>query len=208
MNSFNKILQSRYLVWLVLFIPAIEYIHELFYPSRHYPEMMENSGELSIQILVFTLCITPLTLILRYAEWGKTVSRWLLKNRRYFGVAGFGYAFVHTVLYIRQTFDFELIWLEALDWPLGTGWISVVILLALALTSNQFSVHKMGKAWKWTQRLSYIAIIAGFAHWLLLDFFIDNALVWIVPLVIAKLVHFGFRLYSKYKNRTSKAQTV
>lgn len=201
MRSLPEFFKSRYLVWLVLFLPALEYIHELFYPTRHYPEMMQNSGELSIQILVFTLCITPITLVLRNVEWGKTVSWWLLKNRRYFGLAAFGYALVHTVLYIRQTFDVQLIWLEAFDWPLGTGWISFLILLLLAVTSNHFSIHKMGKAWKWTQRFSYIAAIAGFAHWLLLDFFIDNAMVWIVPLIMAKLVHLGFRLYSRGKTR-------
>ena len=207
MMEFAKtIIKSRYLIWLVLSIPALEYVHELMYPSRYYPEMMQESGELSIQILVFTLCITPLTLVLRYAEWGKSIARLLLKTRRYFGVAGFAYAAIHTILYIRQTFDLELIWLEALDWPLGTGWICVLILLPLALTSNARSVRAMGKSWKWMQRLSYIAIIAGFAHWLLLDFFIDNAMVWIVPLVIAKLVHLGFRLYSRLKTHVPKAQ--
>ncbi len=205
MNLVNKLLSSKYIVWILLSIPALEYIHELFYPTRHYPEMMQYSGELSIQFLVFTLCITPLTLILRYADWGKTVSRWLLKNRRYFGVAGFGYAVIHTVLYVRQTFDLELIWLEAWEWPLGTGWICLLILLPLAMTSNQWSINKMGRAWKRMQRLSYIAIIAGFAHWLLLDFFIDNAMIWIIPLVIAKLVHLGFRVYSKGKIRVPQS---
>lgn len=207
MKLLSAIVNSRYFLWLLLAFPAWQYIYELFFPGRYYPEMMENSGVLSIQILVFTLCITPLTLILKHAEWGKPIARWLLKTRRYFGVAGFGYAFVHTVLYVRQTFDFELILLEAFDWPLGTGWISVLILLPLAFTSNNWSVQKMGRSWKWLQRLSYIAIIAGFVHWLLLDFFIDNAMVWIVPLVIAKLVHLGFRLYSRVKTRTPKAIT-
>lgn len=206
MSQIKAILASKYLIWLLLALPAVEYVHELFYPDRYYPEMMENSGILSIQILVFTLFITPLTLILRYAEFGKLIAHWLLKNRRYFGVAGFGYAMVHTVLYVRQTFDIDLIILEALDWPLGTGWISFLILCPLALTSNKWFINKMGRAWKWMQRLSYIAIIAAFAHWLLLDFFYDNALVWIIPLVIAKLVHLGFRLYSRSKNRTPKAQ--
>lgn len=205
MNVISSALNSKYLLWFLLSIPALEYIHELFVPSRHYPEMMQYSGELSVQLLVFTLCITPLTLVLKYTEWGKRVARWLLKNRRYFGVAGFGYALIHTILYIRQTFDLELIVLEALDWPLGTGWISMLILLPLAFISNQWSINKMGRAWKWTQRLSYIAIIAAFVHWLLLDFFIDNAMIWIVPLVIAKLVHIGFRLYSKFKIRTPQS---
>ncbi len=207
MVHLKSLIQSRYVIWFLLALPAWKYVHELFYPSRHYPELMQLSGELSVQILVFTLCITPLTLILRYSDWGKYISLWLLKNRRYFGVAGFTYAVIHTVLYVRQTFDLELIWLEALDWPLGTGWICVLILLPIALTSNRKSVQKMGSSWKWLQRMSYFAIIAGFAHWLLLDFFIDNAMMWIVPLVIAKLVHLGFRLYSRFKQRIPKAQT-
>ncbi len=206
MELAKSIIKSRYLIWFLLSIPAWQYVHELFYPSRYYPEMMENSGVLSVQILVFTLCIMPLTLVLKYFEWGKLIARWLLRTRRYFGVAGLGYALVHTILYVRQTFDFELIMLEAFDWPLGTGWISLLILLPLALTSNNWSIHKMGKAWRWMQRLSYIAIVASFAHWLLLDFFFDNAMMWIVPLVIAKLVHLSFRLYSKVKTRRPKAQ--
>ena len=199
-------MKLHYPLWFLLSIPAWQYVHELFYPSRYYPEMMENSGVLSLQILVFTLCITPLTMVLKYIEITKPLGRWLLKNRRYFGVAGFGYALVHTILYIRQTFDFELIILEALDWPLGTGWISMFILLLLALTSNNASVRKLGTLWKWLQRLSYIAIIAGFAHWLLLDFFIENAMNWIVLLVMAKLVHLGFRLYSRVKTSRPKAK--
>ena len=199
MSPIKTLLNSSYLLWFVLSIPAWEYVHELFYPSRHYPEMMEDSGELSIQILVFTLCVTPLTLVLKNFTAGKGIARWLLKSRRYFGIAGFGYALIHTILYIRQTFDLELIWLEALDWPLGTGWISMLILLPLALTSNKWSIQKMGTTWKWMQRLSYVAIIAGFAHWLLLDFFIDNPMVWIVPLICAKLVHLGYRVWQRQK---------
>jgi len=161
MQVLNKVLNSRYLIWLLLSLPAFEYIYELLYPSRHYPEIMENSGELSMQILVFTLCITPAALVLKNFTFSKSTARWLLKSRRYFGIAGFGYAGIHTVLYVRQTFDIELIWLEAWDWPLGTGWIS---------------------------------------FWLLLDFFIDNALVLIVPLVCAKLFHLSYRVWQRQKD--------
>lgn len=204
MNFAKGILASRYPVWLLLALPSFEYLHELFYPSRHYPEIMETSGVLSVQLLVFTLCITPLTLVLRYVELGRVIARWLLRNRRYFGVAGFAYAAIHTVLYVRQTFDFELIVLEALDWPLGTGWIALIILLPIALTSNKQSVKAMGRGWKVLQRTSYIAIIAAFAHWLLLDFFIDNASVWIILLLIAKVLHLAFRFtqYIRNRNRT------
>jgi len=205
MELAGNIIRSRFTLWFLLAIPAWQYIHELVWPGRHYPEIMQYSGELSVQLLVFTLCITPITLILRYSALGKAVARWLLRHRRYFGIAGFGYAVIHTVLYIRQTFDPDLILIEALDWPLGTGWLSLIILAPIALTSNAWSIQKMGRTWKFMQRLSYVAIIAAFAHWLLLDFFIDNAMILIIPLICLKLIHLGFRLHGRFGNTTSKA---
>lgn len=203
-TSISSILKNKYLLWALLALPSWQYLSEFISPDRYYPEMMKNSGILSIQLLVFSLCITPISFILKKINVLKPLALWLIRSRRYFGLAGFGYAAIHTALYVRQIFDIELIWLEAFIWSLGTGWISLFILLILALTSNNWSVKTLGKYWKHLQRLSYLAIIAGFAHWILLDFFIDNALVWIIPLVIAKLVHIGFRVYGSGRNEKSQ----
>lgn len=185
---------GKYLLWFILAFPSWQYLGEFFWPDRYYPEMMEKSGVLSMQLLVVTLAVSPAALLLKRFALSKQLALWLVRSRRYLGLAGFFYAVIHTALYIRQTYDFELIWLEAFTWAFGTGWLALLMLVPVAITSNGLSVRRLGKWWKRLQKLSYLVMILGFAHWLLLDFFIDNALVWIVMLLVAKTVQIMFRL--------------
>ncbi len=200
-----KLIHSRYLIWVLLAVPAIPFIDEFISPSRYYPEMMQRSGVLSVQLLVFSLSITPITLVLKPYNWGRVISRWLLAKRKYFGLAAAAYAAIHTIFYLRFiAWDIELAWLEALDWPFGTGWIAMILFILLAVFSNSWGVKTLGKAWKPIQRFSYIIAIASLSHWLLLDFFIDDALYWIVPLTVAKLIHIAFRVYPLFAKATDK----
>jgi len=194
---FYKVIGSRYFLWLLLAIPSPQLIYDLLFPGfYYYPEMMQKSGIISIQLLVFTLSITPITLILKPFDLGKVISRWLLAKRKYFGLAAAVYALIHTILYMRYIlWDVELAWLEALDLPFATGWIAMILFILVSIFSNQWGVRTLAKHWKNLQRLSYIIAVAALVHWLLLDFFIHDAMEWIIPLAIAKLVHVGFRIY-------------
>jgi sulfoxide reductase heme-binding subunit YedZ len=51
-----------------------------------------------------------------------------------------------------------------------TGWIALVIFLALAITSNKASTRKLGRRWKSLHRLVYLAAVLTFVHWLLVAF--------------------------------------
>ena len=185
-----SILNSRYLVWLILALPAIPFIDELINPSRYYPEMMQRSGILSIQLLVFTLSITPATLLMKPFHLGRIISRWLLAKRKYIGLASAGYAMIHTILYLRYvSWDWHLALLEARDWSFLTGWIAMVLFVIVAGISNRPGIKRLGIFWKPVQRLSYPIVLFGFLHWIELDFFIQDAMVWIVPLIVAKFVH-------------------
>ena len=46
--------------------------------------------------MIIAMLASPLVLLLR----GWRGPQWLKKNRRYFGVAAFGYAAMHTILYL------------------------------------------------------------------------------------------------------------
>ena len=189
-----RLLVSKYVLWIMLAIPAWPYLSELLMPDRYYPEMMQRSGLLSIQLLALTLSVSPISLLLRFWSPLKPVALWLLRNRRYFGLASAAYALIHTLLYLRQiAFDWELAWLEGLEWPFATGWISLFLLAAISVISNDYFVRKLASHWKNLQRFSYIAVIAGFIHWLMLDFFIRDAMQWIIPLAILKCVQITFR---------------
>ncbi len=223
MSLVKVIINSRYLLWLLLALPAYEYLLHFFSPggfdpvflrdmgldqlanilqtTGYYPEMIKDTGLWGVQLLIFTLCITPLSLLIRYWNWGKVVGLWLIVRRKYFGLAGAGYGLIHTLLYMSYTWDLKLIWLEALQWSFGTGWIAIFLLAGISATSNQFSVARMGKWWKQVQRLSYIAIILVLLHWALLDFFLEDVLWWAIPLALVKLVHVGLRFWQKKQRK-------
>lgn len=195
----SRIINSRYLLWILLAIPAVPFLDDFINPSRYYPEMMQSSGILSIQFLVATLCITPITLVLKPIKWGRAVARWLLPRRKYFGLAAAAYALIHTVLYLRYiSWDWHLAVLEGLEWPFATGWIAMFLFLLVAAVSNQTGIKRLGPYWKPVQRLSYAIAVFALLHWLLLDVFIDDPLVWIIPLAAAKLLHIVLRVNQKF----------
>ena len=88
-------------------------------------------------------------------------------HRRALGVATFGYAAFHAAIYIKSKWGAGLILKEAQGADLLTGWIALFIFLIMALTSNNFSVKKMGRRWQGLHRLVYLATALVFVHWLL-----------------------------------------
>lgn len=180
-------------LWLVLAWPSFPLVWDLFEDNRYYAEIMHLTGVLSTQLLVLTLAITPFTLFAKRWPIGRVVSLWLLKRRRYLGVAAFGYGFLHLIFYIRETNSLNVIYLEFFDLAFSFGWLGFLFLLPPFLTSNRLSIRQFRDKWKTLQRLSYIAVIAVFIHWLYFDFFWDEALSWLAVLVAVKVFHVAYR---------------
>ncbi len=59
-------------------------------------QLLHPSGEFAARFLIIAMLASPLVLLLR----GWRGPLWLKKNRRYFGVAAFGYSVLHTVFYL------------------------------------------------------------------------------------------------------------
>jgi len=228
MNFVKQLINSKYLLWFLLALPAYEYtlhfispggydpvflkeiglvaLANLLQTNGYIPEMIKSSGLWGVQLLIFTLCITPASLILRNWNWGKVAGLWLVTRRKYFGLAGAGYGLLHTLLYASYTWDIKLIWLEALQWSFGTGWIAMIILFVISCTSNQFSIARMGTWWKFVQRFSYPAIVLVLLHWALLDFFLEDALWWVVLLALIKLIHIILRYWRRPRTVIGSAE--
>lgn len=113
-------------------------------------------GEWGLQLLLVTLCMTPLRDILK--------QPWPIQIRRLLGLFAFFYVIVHfiTYLWLDQFFDWPEIWKDILKRPFITfGMLSVLGLLPLALTSNRFSQRRLGGRWRKLHQLIYpIAILA------------------------------------------------
>lgn len=129
-------------------------------------------GEVALQLLVLGLAVTPL-------------RRWpglnLLKFRRAIGVTAFGFVLAHFLVFaVLDVQSLERVWTEIVKRPFVTvGMASFVLMIPLALTSNNLSLRKMGAAtWRKLHKLTYVAAILGAVHflWLVKGFQIEPIL--------------------------------
>lgn len=153
-----------YRLWFVLALPAFLMLSQLIGTGGRLPEdseILHISGELSAWALVVALLASPLALLLR----GWRGPGWMVKNRRYFGVAAFGYAALHTFLYLLDRGTIDAVVAEWPELAIWTGWIAFLIFLPLAATSMDYAVRKLGRRWKTLQRTTYVAAALTALHW-------------------------------------------
>ena len=118
-------------------------------------------GELALQLIVAVLAITPLR---RYAGLS------LLRFRRALGVVSFAYVVLHFLCWL--VLDMGLLIQQAagdvLKRPYITlGAVALLLMVPLALTSNDWSVRRLGAArWSRLHRLTYPAAILAALHYL------------------------------------------
>lgn len=191
----KNIFNSPYTLWIILALPAPALLADFSAKNRYYAEIMYESGLLSVQLMVLALALTPLMKLIGHWSLPRKILHWLIKRRRAIGVASFGYAALHTVFYIREIGSIELIWLELSEISLAVGWLAFIILIALAITSNNFSVKHLGTRWKILQRTAYAAAAFTALHWLLIEQFQKELLLWFVPIAVIQALRITKKAY-------------
>ena len=118
------------------------------------------SGDWTLRFLLITLCVTPLRRL--------TGLNWLLRLRRMLGLFAYAYGCAHfmTYLWLDQFFDWMAIAHDILKRPFITvGFAALVLMTPLALTSNAFSIRKLGgRRWQALHRSVYGIAILGVVH--------------------------------------------
>jgi len=183
-------LSSRYLLWLLLAIPLIIQVGGYLTGRLFYGEVVHATGVWSVRLMIAALAATPVMLMFP----GHAASRWLMKNRRYFGVASFVYAFAHTLVYMQRSGVAADIFEEAMTAGYGTGWLALLIFAVLAATSNDASVRFLRARWRRLHRLVYAAAVLSFAHWLLVAFNPGPALAYLALLAIVEAIRLWRRM--------------
>ncbi|SIT82182.1 sulfoxide reductase heme-binding subunit YedZ [Yoonia rosea] len=171
---------SPYLTWAVLASLGVMMTFTALTSDdpRIFHQLVHPSGETSARLLIVLMMATPLAMLLK----GWRGPQWLKRNRRYLGVASFGYALLHTIFYLLDKASLTTVVDELPRLYIWTGWIAFIIFVPLALTSMDYFVRKMGTWWKWLQRWTYAAAVLTLVHWAALNDW-DGA--------AAALVHFG-----------------
>jgi sulfoxide reductase heme-binding subunit YedZ len=111
------------------------------------------------------------------------------------GVASFGYALLHTLFYMLDAGSLSEMVSQLTQLDIWTGWLALLIMAPLALTSNDAAVRKLGRRWKTLQRWAYAAAILGLLHALSLNNWEDpwEPLIVTAPLLVLQ----GLRIKRK-----------
>lgn len=183
--------QTRKLaLWAVLAIPAAIWLAQaLGMDPYDWEELLHPTGELSARLLIVALALTPLVQLFPSAQ----PLRWLIRHRRAFGVAAFGYAALHTGLYLGAMGNLDDILAEALAIGIWPGWVAFALMLPLALTSNDAAMRALGAGWKRLQRLAYPAAILTLVHWIFIHNNRWTALAHFAPLAALELLRLSRR---------------
>lgn len=119
----------------------------------------QRMGGAGVILLLLSLAGTPLHTLTGYAP--------VLKLRRPLGLYAFFYVAAHFIFYsvVDYGLNIPLLVQEALEKPyLPLGILAGLILLALAVTSINKIMRRMGKRWKQLHRLVYLAGVLVFLH--------------------------------------------
>ncbi|MFY0659928.1 MAG: protein-methionine-sulfoxide reductase heme-binding subunit MsrQ [Shimia sp.] len=122
---------------------------------------MEHAlGKVGLQVLIAVLLITPLRRFtkLNFLSW-----------RRALGVIAFFYILLHFMVWM--VLDVQIlsqVKADLIKRPyIIVGMISLMILLPLALTSNNLSIRKLGPRWRKLHKLTYLAVALGGVHYIM-----------------------------------------
>lgn len=123
--------------------------------------LVDNLGLGALILLLITLCMTPLR---RVSGWGG----WLAV-RRQLGLWCFFYALLHLCgyLFFILGLRFERLPAEVSERPyIIVGLLAFIGLLLMAITSNRYSIRKLGRRWSPLHRLIYPVLALALLHML------------------------------------------
>ncbi|MEM9435385.1 MAG: protein-methionine-sulfoxide reductase heme-binding subunit MsrQ [Pseudomonadota bacterium] len=121
-------------------------------------------GLWSLQVFIASLAVTPMR---RYLGCN------IIKFRRPLGLICFFYVALHLAVWIFL--DLQLlwgeIWADIIKRPYITiGMVAFVLMIPLAITSNDKSIKKIGAAsWQALHRLAYVAVLLGAIHFVMVQ---------------------------------------
>ena len=152
-------------VWLVLLAPAVW----TFWlgltgglGAEPIKALERELGEVALQLLVLGLCITPLRRFLGLN---------LIRFRRAIGLLAFTYVGLHLLVWL--VLDVQIpaqIWADIVKRPYVTvGFTAFLLMIPLAVTSNDRSLRRLGPRWRQLHKLTYAVAVLGAVHFIWLS---------------------------------------
>lgn len=127
-------------------------------PGNPVKEFEHLLGIWALRFLIATLAVTPLRDLFGI-NW--------IRYRRALGLLAFWYVLMHFLTYmvLDQYLNFGAIIADIIKRPFITiGMGALVMLIPLALTSNSWSIRRLGSRWNTLHKLVYVIAAAGALH--------------------------------------------
>jgi methionine sulfoxide reductase heme-binding subunit len=158
-----------------------------------------STGIWSLVFLCLTLTVSPL----------RKLSGWstLLRFRRMLGLFCFFYVLLHMMTWVWFDHWFELAALVKDVWKrpfITVGFLAMLLLWPLALSSNQWAMRRLGRRWSLLHRSIYLIVILGLLHFWWMRAGKNNFLEpFVYSCIVATLL--GFRVVNYFGKTASKA---
>lgn len=155
---------SIWLLYVAGFVPAAWYFYLgatgqlVGNPVKIFEHFL---GEWALKFLILTLAVSPLRDIAGI-NW--------VRYRRALGLLAFYYVAMHFLAYmvLDKRLALGVIFDDIIRrWFITIGMAALVLLVPLALTSNAWSIRRLGSRWTWLHRLIYPIAAAGALHYCL-----------------------------------------
>lgn len=121
-----------------------------------------GTGETAIRLLILSLACTPLHIIFGWRQ--------VVPLRKWLGLYAFMYALLHFLVFIGLDYRFNLELILADDIVqkpyIIVGFLALLMLLPLALTSNTWAMRTLKKNWKRLHQTVYLAGILALLHFM------------------------------------------
>jgi len=160
----------------------------------------DTTGDWAIRFLITTLAITP---IRRVTGWNP-----IIQLRRMLGLFAFFYGTLHFLTWsvLDWFFDFRQMGSDILMRPFITiGMATYLILIALAVTSTQKSIRRLGRRWTYLHRLIYLAAGTALFHFWMARKTVVPQFEYLLAIAIVLL---GFRAWWSMRTRVRAASTA
>lgn len=118
-------------------------------------------GIWALRLLIAALAVTPLRDLLGVN---------LIRYRRALGLLVFWYVTMHFLSYmiLDQNLNLSVIVADITKrWFITIGMACFVFLIPLAVTSNSWSMRRLGQNWKLLHMLTYLIVLGGTAHFIM-----------------------------------------
>jgi len=157
-------------------------------------QVQHTLGTTALNLLLLTLTITPLRRL--------TGQNWLVGLRRSLGLLAFAYALLHGLSYaaLDLRFDWPHLLVDVAERPWITiGFVALLLLVPLAVTSTNAMQRRLGRRWTTLHRLVYVIAILGVWHFWWHGKQASNDPVVYAGILTALL---GFRLWRAWQRRS------